>query len=129
MPIAEYQSGGKYDGCKMRKEKSNQEVISMAQLCDKIRESKDMYEDSQYWCNILLMKGESANPLATNHREPYVETAIENVRIGLKNTLLPTPIAIVRFEFIPKSKLGNQPHFDIAWEVCVDVNEVIRANK
>lgn len=113
----------------MCKEKSNQEVISMAQLFDKIRESTDIYENSQYWSNILYVVGETRTPLTFQRLESTIEQVIEVVPRRLESLLWLTSPATIRFEYIRKSEICHQRRFDILWEVSVNVEDIVKSNE
>ena len=91
--------------------------------------SKDIYEDQQNMCNIVLVDGDCTNPLASNCSENYVETAIEHTTKRLEGILLLTPIVNIRMEYLKKSEICSQRQMNTLWEVSVNIEDFVRKNK
>ena len=115
--------------CWIKKEKKE---ISLDQLSDRIRESKEMYEDRQYYCRIVLIQGTQATPLAFQDIEKDVDSAIKAIPIRLEQELALTSPATIRFEYILKSEIETLPlqkGMNIFWEEYVNVTDIIERNK
>ena len=92
--------------CLIKKQKNE---ISLEKLYDKIRESKTMYEDGQYYCRIMLVQGTQTTPIAYQGIEKDVDSAINAIPIRLKQELALTSPASIRFEYILYSEIGSIP--------------------
>jgi hypothetical protein len=115
--------------CWNKKEKME---ISLEKLYDKIRESKEMYEDKQYYCRIMLVQGTQTTPLAYQGIEKDVNSAINAIPIRLEQELALTSPATIRFEYILISEIGSLPlkkNMTILWEENVNVTDIIERNK
>ena len=115
--------------CLIKKQKNE---ISLEKLYDKIRESKTMYEDGQYYCRIMLVQGTQTTPIAYQGIEKDVDSAINAIPIRLKQELALTSPASIRFEYILYSEIGSIPlkkNMTILWEEYVDVTDIIKQNE
>lgn len=115
--------------CLIKKQKNE---ISLEKLYDKIRESKTMYEDGQYYCRIMLVQGTQTTPIAYQGIEKDVDSAINAIPIRLKQELALTSPASIRFEYILYSEIGSIPlkkNMIILWEEYVDVTDIIKQNE
>ena len=115
--------------CLIKKQKNE---ISLEKLYDKIRESKTMYEDGQYYCRIMLVQGTQTTPIAYQGVEKDVDSAINAIPIRLKQELALTSPASIRFEYILYSEIGSIPlkkNMTILWEEYVDVIDIIKQNE
>ena len=118
--------------CWTKKTKNEKKEISLNQLCDKIRESKEMYEDKQYFCRIMLVQGTQTTPLVSQNIEKDVDSAINAIPIRLEHELALTSPATIRFEYILKSEIGSLPlkkNMTILWEENVNVTDIVRRNE
>lgn len=115
--------------CLIKKQKNE---ISLEKLYDKIRESKTMYEDGQYYCRIMLVQGTQTTPIAYQGIEKDVDSAINAIPIRLEQELALTSPASIRFEYILYSEIGSIPlkkNMTILWEEYVDVTDIIKQNE
>ena len=115
--------------CWNKKEKME---ISLEKLYDKIRESKEMYEDKQYYCRIMLVQGTQTTPLAYQGIEKDVDSAINAIPIRLEQEFALSSPATIRFEYIPYSEMESLPlkkDMNILWEEYVNVTDIIERNE
>ena len=115
--------------CWIKKQKNE---ISLEKLYDKIRESKTMYEDGQYYCRIMLVQGTQTTPIAFQGIEKDVDSAINAIPNRLEQELALTSPASIRFEYILYSEIGSLPlkkNMTILWEEYVDVTDIIKQNE
>ena len=115
--------------CWIKKQKNE---ISLEKLYDKIRESKTMYEDGQYYCRIMLVQGTQTTPIAFQGIEKDVGSAINAIPNRLEQELALTSPASIRFEYILYSEIGSLPlkkNMTILWEEYVDVTDIIKQNE
>ena len=115
--------------CWNKKEKME---ISLEKLYDKIRESKEMYEDKQYYCRIMLVQGTQTTPLAYQGIEKDVDSAINAIPIRLEQEFALSSPATIRFEYILYSEMESLPlkkDMNILWEEYVNVTDIIERNE
>ena len=115
----------------MCKKKEKQEVITLTQLYDKIRASKDVYEDARNDCDILLVEGNKTTPLVYP-RENNIDSAIEALRIRLENKAGIVSPAKIKFEYILKTDIGTLFSWlkkKTLWEEYIDVTNIVRRNE
>lgn len=107
--------------------KKKEKSISLEDLYNKIRKSKDVYEDINNKCQILLEYKGSKNPLVKNTAETDIETAISVVKARLEGQALQSAAHII-FTYTPKvlfftHQVGKTKTL---WDVSVNVEEIIK---
>ena len=114
----------------MCKKNIEHKSISLEELYCKIRESKDVYENEDYKCSILLCQGKSTNPLATSIAEKNVEAAINAVKARLEMQIVKNPVKFI-FQYILKQDIGtilNRFKVKELWNANVDVTDIVTRN-
>jgi len=103
------------------------QVISLEQLFDKVRDSKDIYEDVSILSKILLEDEKSSNPLVTSSPTRDVEDDIEIIKSRLECKIgLKSPIKIV-FKYIERKYLVekfSRYREKTLWTVFVDIKNI-----
>ena len=117
----------KIDFCKKQKSNAEYQVISLEQLFDKIRDSKDIYEDVSIVSKIMLEDENSSNPLVSSSSKRDADDAIESIKSVLECKLgLKSPVKIV-FEYIERQyffKFFSRYVKKTLWTVFVNTEKI-----
>ena len=117
----------KIDFCKKQKSNAEYQVISLEQLFDKIRDNKVIYEDVNNRSVILLVEGNSSNPLVSSFETNKVEKAIEIIQSRLECKLGQKSPALIKFEYIEKQylfRLFSRYAKKTLWTVLVNTEKI-----
>jgi hypothetical protein len=95
-----------------------EEIISLEDLYNKIRLEKDIYEDPNNNCTILLKTEDTKTPL-TFSREKDIEQTISDIKIRLIDMIEHTLPAQIVFDINGITK----------WEASVDVTDINKQNE